>query len=310
MNVFVLRLISIGIIWGIIFINLRTFYGFIQPGNQQSEKPLSHQDKNPKKWNLEVSQVDKKKHCYAISPQKIRNPSWNRVILRLDNISSNTPTALLKKLIIDTGRFHAPMVLWIRPEWLDTQSELANFLRNESCNFEIAIHGWDHFSAQVTTGNIRRITEFSEISYEDALTRINKARSVLNKLTTESAITFIPPFGEISNSWILAAKQSWIAIISSMGTWVFDVRTQNSDNTFSSKNIQSGCLESFKSTNLCIVRLQIEDFVIQWTDTVDEKKYFEYLWLLSDFSMSGTEYTTFRKLKETWPDFFRYSLLK
>lgn len=310
MNVLIVRLISIGIILGIIFINLRTFYWFLQPENSTTEKPQHNDEIAEKEVNLPPAQSAKKHTCHAMSPQKISKPSGKWVILRLDNISSKTSVTLLKKMVIDTQRFHVPMVLWIVPEWLDIQSETANFLRNESCNFELAIHGWDHFSAQVTTGNIRRITEFSEISYEDALTRINQARSVMSELTNEPVITFIPPFHEISYSWVLAAKQSWIDVISSVGTWVFDARSQISNELFSSKNIQAWCLESFKSKNLCIVHLQIEDFVIQWSDKVDEKKYFEYLSFLSDFSTNGIEFTTFRKLKETWSDFYRYSLLK
>jgi peptidoglycan/xylan/chitin deacetylase (PgdA/CDA1 family) len=138
--------------------------------------------------------------CIPIKKEPLNPEKKYKAVLRFDSIDGDTPLAVLKKIVIDTERYHIPLTLSIIPEKIDEYPELKKFLKNESCNIELAIHGWDNFSAQSTTGNTRFLSEFSEISYSDALERIKNAKEKLNDLTHEPIITLVPPFNLISEA--------------------------------------------------------------------------------------------------------------
>lgn len=116
MNVLIVRLISIGIIVGIIFINLRTFYWFLQPVNRKTEQLQQTNEIVEKEVNILPTQSEKKQTCHTMSPQKIRKPTGKRVILRLDNISSKPRSHCSKKWLSIPNDF---MFQWFFESYLN-----------------------------------------------------------------------------------------------------------------------------------------------------------------------------------------------
>jgi hypothetical protein len=242
-------------------LNLRTLYAFLQAkkarGNTVSIlQTITGWEDRAVLESPPIEPIKKhKQNCRPSIEQKELTNTSKKIILRLDDVWAGTPVWIFKKFVVDTNRYHAPLVLWIIPEWLETNTELTTFLESESCNLEFAIHGLDHFSAQSTTGNIRFISEFSEISFGDALTRLQKAKEILSSHTDEPIITFIPPYNLISEEWVLAVKQIWLKVISSIWTWAFDAQLgenrHEARSVFSKAKVLEGCKYSLDNEGIC-----------------------------------------------------------
>lgn len=59
---------------------------------------------------------------------------------------------------------------------------------------EIAMHGWDHSGTGFDGAQKNYITEFGNISYPDARSRIDMGKQVLERLSGRPIMSFIPPF--------------------------------------------------------------------------------------------------------------------
>lgn len=319
MNGIFWKIISIAIILVVIGINLRTITGFItwKGGKHNTEEGVSHQthriEENIHYWKEEISPPKfELPHCSE--KRKEESVSGSKIILRLDGINARTKIHILERFIEDAKKVDAPLVLGITPEHLENNTELFRYLIRETCHFEVAIHWWDHFSATTSVPEKQFITEFSGIGINDMMLRINRARGVLSKITHAPIITLTPPFHIISASGILAAQKSGIAVVSSVGSWVFDApNTSNnleSGSGFIKENIIDTCKSPLKNYNICVILMHPFQFTDEgWTE-IDEKAYQEYLSLLKYFSENGSDFTTFWALRQTWPKFFQYSLIR
>jgi hypothetical protein len=48
-------------------------------------------------------------------------------------------------MIRDAYQYNAPTVAGVIPKTIKDEVLIDNFLKRESCNIEIALHGWDHY---------------------------------------------------------------------------------------------------------------------------------------------------------------------
>ena len=308
------RIISISIIAFIVFINWRTLVAYIKwaidsyswNSHYDSKITLLNLWKKSESWSIHDISPCRKTETVELSW------STNKIIVRIDDINEDTSTDILKTIVTESQKLWVPLVLSVVSDGLEKNHDLMQFLKSESCNVEIAIHGWDHFFAESTTWEKKITTEFSDISFEDALDRLAKAKQVLSSLTDEPIITFTPPYNIISTWGILALKKSWIHVLSSIWSGVFDAHQENTlekKKTFSKEEVLQNCKFSLDKDNVCIILLDIDTFLSRETHQLDPVWYREYLSVIEYFSKNGAQYTTFRQLEKEWPDFSKYSLL-
>lgn len=216
--------------------------------------------------------------------------NWGkRTILRIDDPHADFYTDVVIKMTNDANSLNAPVVLAVIPHDLEKDGKLYDFLEMSNCKIEIALHGWDHSANP---------PEFSNLSMKDAYIRIQRGKSVLEKVTEEPLVTFVPPENKYSEGTRQAALNAGFKVISSEagGEWFFGYTSSTYDFDINElvpvDQVIKNCDYGFKEHNLCVIMLHPQDYV---TDgKLDDEKYKNYLELLNRLISQNASFVTFK----------------
>ncbi len=229
------------------------------------------------------------------------------VVLRLDDVQAYSWRDISIQMIRDAQRYNAPIVAWVIPKNLTEDHILTKFLKRENCNIEIAMHGWDHSGIGLDGAQKNYITEFGNISYLDARSRIDMGKQVLEGVSGRSIMSFIPPFNITSAEAKRAISDAWIHILSTIGTWSYDYHstTYNFDKKriIPATEILSSCENLFSRNGVCVIMMHPQDYA-NTDETMDVEFYNKYyIAMLKNLSEMGVVFVTFEDLiKNGFPD--------
>lgn len=214
-------------------------------------------------------------HCEPID----QSFNQKKIVLRIDDIQAYGWQDIQIQMMDDALKQDVPLLLGVIPKQLKDDKELYYFLKRNSCNLEIAQHGWDH---NITTGG--ETPEFGNLTEEEAYQRIIKGKLILEKLVGGSLTTFIPPNNEYSEGTFSALNKIGFKIISSGGNEFFDYTTStynfDKETLTPISDVISECQEGLDKNDLCIIMIHPQDYA---TDgELDEVKYNNYTELLGD----------------------------
>lgn len=205
------------------------------------------------------------------------NDSENMIILRIDDIQAFAWRDISIKMIDEAFGRNMPVVLGIIPKGLEEDKKILNYLKRNSCNIEIAQHGWENIDDPYAP-------EFGDLTEEEAYKRIIKGKAVLEKITDEPIITFIPPNNIYSAGTAIALEKTGFKIISSEGNEYFDYTATTYDFDVDSltpvTEIINQCQKGLDKNNLCIIMIHPQDYAVE--GKLDSEKYKNYLELLDE----------------------------
>ena len=213
------------------------------------------------------------------------------VVLRIDDPHAFFYNDIVFKMVDTAVENNAKVVLGVIPYNLEKDKELYTFLEHNRCNFEIALHGWDHSENP---------PEFLFLSLEDAFERMVKGKLVLEKITEKPLVTFIAPQNAYSDGTIQAAKQLGFKIFSSerKGKYGFNAATYDfgSDRLIPYYEVIDQCVENFEKDEPCVIMIHPQDYATN--GKIDEKKFVEYIHLIKELKMLDISFVTFDDLVE------------
>jgi predicted deacetylase len=245
--------------------------------------------------------------CNDVIEEPVLKRTDKIVILRLDDVQAFAWTDISIRIIKDSYKYNAPVVAWVIPKTIHEDLRLENFLKRENCNIEIAMHGWDHYGKPSEILWQKYVTEFWEISREEAKERFLSGITVLKKYNNnnKAPITFIPPFNLISNEARGASLESWIKVISSIWAWFYDYHasTYNFDNKrlIRVENIVSDCEKSFETSPVCVIMVHPQDYSNSKKELDEELYHDYYVRLLDELKKRNVKFATFEQIY--WADF-------
>jgi hypothetical protein len=232
------------------------------------------------------------------------DPKENKVILRIDDIQAFYWRDLSIRMIEDAFKKEMPLVLGVIPVGLGKDRAIVNYLKRNSCNLEIAQHGLTHkiFSES-------DVPEFKNLTESEAYERIIGGKGILEKITDESIVSFIPPNNIYSSGTESALKKAGFKIISAEGDGYFDYTTFTydfkSDKYTPVSEIMNECQKAFKKNNLCVIMIHPQDYA---TDgELDKEKYKNYLELLDEVEKMDIEVVKMKDLINEVQDNYTYN---
>lgn len=225
-------------------------------------------------------------------PQEQSITSTERtIIVRIDDIQAFAWTDISMQLISDATAHDIPVSLAIIPLGLRDDASFYTFLRQQRCNVEFALHGWDNREPAPGVG------EFATLSEREAAKRLQKGIAVIDRLAREKVVTFVLPLNELSPGAHSALSEEDIAIVSSAGDGRFDFDTTTfdfiSDTHVSAGEVASTCARTFAAgDDICVIMVHPQDFA---TDgTLDMRKYQTYRDLLVELQARGYTFARFK----------------
>lgn len=215
-----------------------------------------------------------------------------RAVLRIDDIQAFAWRDISERMIDDARSRSIMPLLGVIPLNLKDDSRMYGYLRSVRCDVEMAIHGWDN---KVSADGE---AEFQNLSEEEAYDRISRGKDILEWLSREAVITFIPPNNIYSEGTAQALKRSGIIYVTSEGTAELDYHATTYDfgehRLVSAQEVLDACAQRFKADNICIIMMHPQDFA---TDgNLDEEKYALYLSILDTMRQSGVTFVRFKDL--------------
>lgn len=219
------------------------------------------------------------------------------VLLRIDDIQAYTWHETSFRMITDAEERGIPLTLSVIPKGLSDDVELVSFLKEHACNLEFALHGWDH-GASLN----HELPEFLHLNRDAAAERVERGLSVLEELTDEPIVTWVPPQNAHSSGTAAAVKELGFEFISTEGEekWDYDATTYDygTNELLEVETVVSSCEEQLKTDNTCIVMLHPQNF----TDGPDhnEALYQEYyIKLLDELQAKGYSFARFKDFSES-----------
>ncbi len=218
-------------------------------------------------------------------------PEGKKVILRIDDPHAFFLDEVVFKMVDDATAHNAPVVLGVVPKDIEKDTQLTTFLKHNLCNFEVALHGWDHSENP---------PEFQNLSEQEAFERMSRGKWVLESLLNTPVTTFIAPQNSYSEGTIKAAKRIGFKIFTSEGEGLngYDATTYD----FGDKklvpvyDIVHQCMDSFDENKPCIVMIHPQDFTTG--EKLDKEKYKNYLEVIEVFQNLDVSFITFQDLPE------------
>lgn len=213
--------------------------------------------------------------------------SGRNIILRIDDIQAHYLKDVQIRMIQDALKRNKTLSLAVVPFNLFEDKDMIHFLKENKCETEIGLHGYDHSDY-----------EFAEINYNQAEEKIKKGLEVLKSME-KNVITFIPPNNEISAGAKEALHEKGIKIISSgfqNREFGFSVSTYDwkKHEAVSVDEIISECRDELDRNETCIIMIHPQDYTTN--DKIDEEKYKDYIRLLENIDGLDATVVTFRDL--------------
>jgi len=217
-------------------------------------------------------------------------PSGKDVVLRVDDIQAYAWGETSRRIIDDATSYGIPLSLAVIPINLRDDFTFYEYLRNQRCEVEFMLHGWDNQEPRPDVG------EFAELSKSDARERLGEGIAVMDRLSRQSLVSFVPPLNQMSTGTKEALDELKFKVISTeddgyyydydVTTFDFDV-----DELVPADEVLRGCEEKFASGDtLCVIMIHPQDFVTD--NKLDQEKYKEYEDLL--WGLHESEYNVVR----------------
>lgn len=222
------------------------------------------------------------------------NKGPKMAVIRVDDIQAFAWTNISEKIISDAESREISLVLGVIPKDLKEDGDFYKFLRKRKCHFEIAQHGWEH-----DIGDDGATPEFRGKTKKEASEMIAKGKKIIEALSREKVLTFIPPNNEYSEGTKEALKDAKIQLVSSEGKEYFDVDTSvynyDTRSLTPADKIISDCENEFLKSNLCVIMAHPQDFADG--SSLNEEKYKIYIELLDKFPKAGVSFARFKDLR-------------
>ncbi|HET8575133.1 MAG TPA: DUF2334 domain-containing protein [Candidatus Paceibacterota bacterium] len=236
--------------------------------------------------------------CVPLPPQ----PSSNKqVILRIDDVQAYGWTNISMEMMKDAFAKGFPVVAAVIPINLSENATLLQFLDNNHCNIEVAMHGYTHHVIQ--NGVSVSGPEFGDLTQSEAAQKIQLGEAILFKnlpfLTKQNLTTFIPPNNVISDPAREAVTQAGFDVISAQGTGKYDYDASSwnyTTNTFSdAQDVINECETTFQTKNFCVIMIHPQNYA-DAQGNLNQTEYQSYLQLLDAIKQAGYTVTTFQKI--------------
>ena len=217
------------------------------------------------------------------------------VVLRIDDVQAYAWSGVTTRIINDAHEREIPLVLGVIPKNLKQDSELYSYLRKRKCNLEFALHGWDH-----DTGDNGVTPEFRDKPYKEAKDEIERGREVIETLSREDLVTWIPPNNDQSEGTTQAVAELEIPITSKEGSGYYDFHAAtfdyDIDELVSADTVVADCEVQFERSDLCVVMMHPQDFVDFPEGNFNETKYQVYLNVLEGLAQRDVSFVRFKDL--------------
>lgn len=226
-----------------------------------------------------------KKFVTEIKPKK--------VVYRIDDVQAYAYTNEVVQIIKDLNNKKIHAVLGIIPKGLDQDILMEKVLKRNSCNYEYAVHGWDH-SVYAET----QIFEFDNISNQEAALRVKNGINMIKKVTKQTPVTFIPPGNKLGDEAKSAVLSAGIHTISgaSQGDLDMSIATYDyeSKTLISNEEIINTCTQKFEQNKICVIVVHPQDYMTN--DKIDFEKYKKFTELVDTLQSSDASAVRFSDL--------------
>ena len=216
----------------------------------------------------------------------------NSVILRIDDIQAGYLHDTQIRMAEDAFEIGAPVTFGIIPKDLASDRVLTNFIRENSCNIEVALHGLNHDTHP---------PEFESLTYEEAAKKIVHGKYLFKEALKIDPIIFIPPENVYSEGTLEALATNGFKVVSAGQGNYYDYSVAmhyfeegNDDFTHDVDYILDYCLGEFSAGRTCIIMLHPQEFATN--DALDEEKYARYLDLLAKLKEKEANFIGFMDL--------------
>lgn len=221
--------------------------------------------------------------------------SENKVVLRVDDIQANAYQSMTEFMIKDAKTYNMRLVLGIIPRNFLQDKKLVRFIKRNSCNLEAALHGWGHFSNEE-----ENLFEFEEMEADEARSKIQEGKKILEDAFSSRVVTFIPPGNEISDATKEVLSEEGIQYVSTgyvggefdMTAGTFDFPSKS---LVSNDEILKRCEAKFEIKEPCIIVMHPQDYMTDGQP--DSEKYRAYISLLDELRKRNVYSVTFSDLE-------------
>lgn len=209
----------------------------------------------------------------AYTPAAQRN-----IILRVDDIQAFAWNETARRLIDDALEAGIPPSLVTIPVHLEDDPAYITYLKEKRCVVEFALHGYDNQEPEPGVG------EFARLSYEEAVTRIDRGLAAVGEIAGEPVVTFVPPLNQLSEGTREVLRERGVRIISSEGEERFDFDAATFDfrvdQLVEPEQVLDQCERAFaRGEAECVIMVHPQDFVTD--DVFDPAKYENFTTLLA-----------------------------
>lgn len=217
------------------------------------------------------------------------------VIIRVDDIQSFAWVDIQQRIILDAAERDIPLSVAVIPVGLRDDPEQFDFLRQQRCQLEFMLHGYDNLELRPGVG------EFAELREREAEKRIEQGLKVVDKLAREDVYTFVPPLNMLSEGAKRALAETDIPLITSEGEGRFDFDATTFDfiidEITTPEAIVADCEAAFAAGDKeCVVMVHPQDFVTN--DQLDPEKYQVYLDSIDQLKAKGYTFVRFKDIYE------------
>jgi predicted deacetylase len=217
------------------------------------------------------------------------NPAGERnIILRIDDIQAYAYKEIQTKMIQELINQDLTATLAIIPKGISQDQETYEFLIENKCKFDMALHGYDHSE-----------DEFRYLGYDVANEKIINGLIEI-KWINSRVTTFVPPNNDMSEESKHAAQNNGIKIISQdfwssdkhgMSVSTYDWERKILRNV---TDVLQKCEQDLENFSRCIIMIHPQDYLTnnEW----DEEKFGEYLELLKQIQEMNATIINLRDL--------------
>lgn len=213
-------------------------------------------------------------------------------VLRIDDIQAFAWRDIAERMIEDARVRNIKPVLGVIPLNLKDDSRMYGYLRRARCEIETALHGWDNKVSEESSA------EFERLSENEAEEKISRGKEILEWLTREDIITFIPPNNIYSEGTARALQKAGFKYVTSEGKAEFDYHaaTYNfgADQLVPANEVVGACRARFEAGKICVIMMHPQDFAAD--SRLDEEKYAVYLSVLDAMRREGAMFVRFKDL--------------
>jgi peptidoglycan/xylan/chitin deacetylase (PgdA/CDA1 family) len=217
------------------------------------------------------------------------------VVLRIDDPQAYIWTDVVKLMIADARSYGYKPVLGIIPNKLEEDQLFSLYLKEHSCEYEAAQHGFAHHK----DGDYDT-PEFDDIDPWEAEAKLEEGREILERVTGQNITTFIPPQNRIDPDITHVFEELGYPIVSALGEnrYDSDISTYEFEGDYlvPVDDVLSGCDRRFAEGKACVIMLHPQDYA---TDGAFEAwKYQYYSELLEGLRMRDVTVVTMKELRK------------